>query len=161
MKHIYTKMLCGLAFGASCVLSASADKGVVVISTDGSQYEVTLADVNRIEIGSTALTLQSKSGSGETVSYSDIDRVLIGAEVSAVQNIIAPDEVAVWPTVTTDLLNVTGLTAGAPVTVVDIKGATVLRTVANEGVTTLSLSQLPAGLYIVTVNTQSVKIIKK
>ena len=163
MKHIYTKLLCSLAIGTACVLSAAAEgkKAVVVISTDGSQRQEVLDNVERIEIGATALTLKSVGGASETVDYTDIDRMIIGAEWTAIRSITAPGEIAVWPVATTDIVNISGLTADTPIVVFDIKGATALQTVAAEGVTSISLGHLPSGAYVVTTGNRSVKISKK
>ena len=160
MKHIYTKMLCVLALGMASAMSASADKGVVVISTDGTERYVTLADIDRIQIGQNSLTVQCVNGTSQTVPYKDIDRVLVGASTSSVSSITAPGEIAVWPTATTDIVNISGLAAGETVAVFDIKGATVLKGISAEGLTTLSLGHLPAGIYVLAVNGKSVKIIK-
>ena len=163
MKHIYTKLLCSIALGTACVLGASAEgkKAVVVISTDGSQRQELLEDVDRIEIGATALTIKSVGGASETMDYNNIDRILIGAEWTAVQRITAPGEIAVWPIATTDIVNISGLEAGTPVNVFDIKGAVAANAVATGEITSLSLGQLPSGVYVVTAGNQSVKIIKK
>ena len=163
MKHIYTKLLCSLALGTACVLGASAEgkKAVVVISNDGNQRQELLEDIDRIEIGATALTIKNVGGASETVDYTDIDRIMIGAEWTAVQRVTAPGEIAVWPTATTGIVNISGLEAGTAVTVFDIKGAVAANAVATGEITSLNLGQLPAGVYVVTAANQSVKIIKK
>ena len=163
MNHIFTKLLCGISLGMACVMSVAAEdrKAVVVISTDGSQREEVLENIDRIELGATSLTLKCVGGSGETVDYSKIDRMLIGAEWTAIKKLTAPGEVAVWPLTTTDAVNVSGLTEGETVTVFDLKGVAAAQAVASEGVTSVSLSRLPAGVYVVTARKQSVKIIKK
>lgn len=162
MRKFYTKLLCGLVLGASFVAGASAqEKAVVVISTDGSMRQEVLTNVDRIEIGATSLTLKSAGGESETVDYKDLDRVLIGAEWSEVKQITSENEIAVWPTLTTDVVNISGLNAGEAIEVVALNGANALKAVAADGLTTLNLRSLPAGVYIVNVKKHSVKIIKK
>ncbi len=162
MKHFLTKILCGAAIMMAGTLCAdAAEKAVVVISTDGTQRQETLANVDRIEIGVNSLTLKTTSGGSQTVAYNELDRILVGAEYSAIQQITTPDEVAVWPTVTSDLLNISGLKAGQAVAVYDLKGAIALKAVVTDGLTTLSLAALPSGAYIVNAGEHSVKIIKK
>lgn len=163
MKHSYTKLLCGIALTAFCGIVASAEmkKAVVVISTDGSQREEVIENVDRIELGSNSLTLKSVGGAAETVDYKDIDRVMIGAEWTAVKKITAPGEIAVWPVTTSDVINISGLAKGEPVTVYNVKGAAAVQTVAGGELTSLSLKQLQAGVYVVTAGSKSVKIIKK
>lgn len=162
MKKSLTHLFCGAALALTGTLMADgAEKSVVVIMTDGSQRGETLANVDRITLGTSALTLESVGGASQTVDYADIDRVLIGAEWSAIQQITAPGEVAVWPTATDGPVNISGLQPGESVTVYDLKGATVATAAATTGVTTVSLGSLPTGIYILTARNQSVKIVKK
>ena len=162
MKHICTQMLCGLALGAFCTFGAAADaeKGVIVISTDGNQVEASFAAIDRIEIGNSGLTLERRNGENTSMSFSDIDKILIGSELSGLRQIDSNDQFAVWPTVTDGELNISGLPAGETVTLLDVNGATVVPTSVAEGLNTLSIASLPAGIYIVSSNNKSVKIIK-
>ncbi|MDE6300470.1 MAG: T9SS type A sorting domain-containing protein [Muribaculaceae bacterium] len=160
MKRIYTKICC-LALGMLFAVGvASAEKAVVVITADGTQRGVMLDDVDRIELGSDALTVQTASGTSETVQYSEINRVLIGSEWQSVKQLTAPGEIAVWPVTTNDLVNVSGLSDGEIVRVYALDGALALQVDAVSGLTTVSLAQLPAGIYVLTAHNQSVKIVK-
>ena len=163
MKHIYTRLLCGLTFGLATVLSAAADgtKGVVLISTDGSQHQMLLEHVDRMEIGPTATTLKHIEGTSHTVEHKDIDRIMIGAEVTSIGLIAAPGEIAVWPTTATDVVNISGLEAGTAISLFDIKGSKVKTVAGVDGITTIGVENLPTGVYVVTFGSQSVKIIKK
>ena len=161
MNHIYTKLLSLVVLAFACAMSAMAqEKAVVIVSADGSQRQEVLDRVDRIEIGRSALTLKSVGGKSETLDYKDIDRILIGAEYDAVKQIAASDEIAVWPTVTSDRINVSGLTEGETISIVDLKGSTVMQAVASEGLSSLSLRSLPAGIYLLSVRNHSVKLIK-
>lgn len=162
MKHFLTQILCGTALTlASAGIAESAEKAVVVISADGTQRQELLTNVDRIEIGETSLTLKTVGGETRTTAYDELDRILIGAEYSAIQQITSPGDIAVWPTVTSDNLNVTGLQPGDAVTVYDLRGAVAVRTIATDGMTTVSVASLPSGAYIVAAGKHSVKIIKK
>lgn len=162
MKHFLTQVLCGAALTlASAGLADAAEKAVVVISADGTQRQELLTNVDRIEIGETSLTLKTAGGETRTTAYDELDRVLIGTEYSAIQQITSPGDIAIWPTVTSDNLNVSGLRAGDAVTVYDLRGSLAVRATATDGVTTVSLASLPTGAYIVTAGNHSVKIIKK
>lgn len=162
MKHFLTQILCGTALTlASAGIAESAEKAVVVISADGTQRQELLTNVDRIEIGETSLTLKTVGGETRTTAYDELDRILIGTEYSAIQQITSPGDIAVWPTVTSDNLNVTGLQPGDAVTVYDLRGAVAVRTIATDGMTTVSVASLPSGAYIVAAGKHSVKIIKK
>ncbi|MDE6535433.1 MAG: T9SS type A sorting domain-containing protein [Muribaculaceae bacterium] len=156
------KILCTLALAAVAFMSAAAeDKAVIIISTDGSQRQESIKDLDRIELGDKGVILKTTGGQTETFDYAAIDRILVNAEWDAVKEISAADEVAVWPVQTSGPVNISGLHEGQAVTVSNLKGATVISTQATEGLTTVNLSAQPAGIYIVTAANHSVKIIKK
>jgi YD repeat-containing protein len=74
-------------------------------------------------------------------------------------------EVSVYPNPVTDVLTVSGVQAGATLTVTSLSGSTVVRKTLADTQTTLSVSSLPSGIYFVTVRsgkgTATFKIIKK
>lgn len=156
------KLLGSLSLAAACFMGAAAeDKAVVIISTDGSQRQEAIKNIDRIELGDKVITLKATDGSAETFDYASIDRILVDAEWDAVKAITATDEIAVWPTQTSGPVNISGLSEGRTVTVTNLKGAAVMTTAATDGLTTISLANQPAGIYIVSAANHSVKIIKK
>jgi hypothetical protein len=74
-------------------------------------------------------------------------------------------EVSVYPNPVTDILTVSGIQAGATLTITSLSGSIVRRQTLADTQTTLSVSSLPSGLYFVTVHsgkgTATFKIIKK
>lgn len=162
MKHNFTRFLVGCVMTLFGVLASNAaEKAVVVISADGSQRQELLSDVDKIEIGTEALTLVTIGGETSTVPYSDLDRILVGAEYSAIKEITTPSDIAVWPTTTSDRVNISGLAPGSPITVFALNGTQVLAVKASESLTSISLAGLPAGIYILTVDKTAVKIVKQ
>lgn len=150
-----------LALAALCSAPAFADKGVQVICVDGTVHEVVLKDVERIDISAGKVTVHSASDEPCAHDISDIERIAIGTEVSAVDDILAPDETAVWPTLVTSTVNITGAPEGTPVNVVSLSGAIVTSAVSNGSNLSLDLSAAAPGIYIVSVGKNSVKISKK
>lgn len=164
MKHNYTKFLAGALVAISAMLSpvgVSAEQGVVVIAKDGSQTEMTLANVERIDIGESGITLRHSGGEPSEIAYTDLDRVLIGAEVNGVKDLVADGGIAVWPTRVTSTVNVTGITPGTAVSVHSIGGALVATATAGDDTASVDLSSAAPGVYIVTIGKHSVKIIKE
>ena len=161
--NYHIRHLFGAAIVAAAVAmpaSALAEKGVVVISADGTRTEATLADVQRIEIGSESLTLHHAGGQ-HNVAFADLDRILIGAETSAVKDLIGKGDIAIWPTRTSSTVSATGLEAGTIITAHSTAGALAAKATADaDGNATVNLSSAAAGVYIVSAGKHSVKIIK-
>lgn len=143
-------------------LKASAEKGVVLVSTDGSQTEHALADVMRIAVGSESVTLHHSSGEAHEMPYDNLDRILIGAQLSAVEKLMAEGDMAVWPTTTTGTVNVAGANAGTPIEIYNVEGRLVTSAkVSDNGTATLDIATSTPGIYFATINGRTVKIVKK
>ena len=74
---------------------------------------------------------------------------------------MADGSVAIWPTLVTDVINVSGASAGTKVTVYTTTGMAMTSAVVAESTLTLDLSNLASGTYIVAVGKQSVKVAKR
>jgi hypothetical protein len=74
-------------------------------------------------------------------------------------------EVSVYPNPVTDVLTVSGAPAGATLTIADLSGRTVGRQTLTDRHTVVSVTSLPAGIYLVIVRsdkgTETFKIVKK
>lgn len=163
MNNFRKLFLIGLAALAMMLVPATAlaEKGVVLVKADGSQVQHVLGDVDRIAVGSQSVTLHHRSGDTHEVAFGDLDRILVGAEVTALSGILAEGDIAVWPTLTTGAVNATGLKAGATVEVYSIDGQLVAAAKADSnGTATLDITSATAGIYIVAVEGNSVKIVK-
>lgn len=153
-------LFAGLALSAT--LGMNAEKGVILIDSDGNQRQMTLAEVKRVDIGTSGLTLHHVDGSSSAHEYANIDRLLIGAETTSVKNLMSDGEIAVWPTRTSSSVNVTGAKPATAVSVHSLNGALVCTAQADsEGSATVDLSSSNTGVYIITVGSHSVKIVKE
>lgn len=162
MQNLPKILLSGVLFMASLAPAASAaEKSVVVIAKDGTSKEVLLSAVQRIEIGSTGITLHHSEGETHAVEYANVDRVLIGAESAAIDGIVAKGNIAVWPTAVTSNVNIAGLANGAVAAVYSIDGRCIASQKAGQdGKISFDLSNAAAGTYIVKADKTSVKIVK-
>lgn len=139
-----------------------AEKGVVIVGSDGSQIEHSLNNVVRIAVGTESVTLHHSSGDTHEMQFGDLDRILIGAQLSAIEKIMAPGDIAVWPTATTGAVNVAGAEAGTVVEIYNLEGKLTATSKVNEnGAATLDISAATSGIYLVTTNGHTVKIVKK
>ena len=166
MKKLFTHQIRhALAIAAIAAMSAlplRADgDSVIVLAKDGTSYTAKIADVKRIDLGADALVISTTGDVSTTYQYSDVDRILIGADADGIEGITSGGNIAIWPTVVTDNLNIAGAEAGTPVKVYGINGSLVAAGTTAEGTLSLDLSSAPAGVCIVNVGTKTVKIIKK
>lgn len=167
MKFCY-KQLVGavlVAFaGMAMPVDALAVQSVVVISTDGSKREVALADVTRIDIGQGKLTLHTSDGKSSDIAYESLDRMLIGAEsgVSGINSILSDGEIAIWPTLVTSDIHVSGVESGSVIAVYSAGGVKVASAKADDGGNaSIDISGAVSGVYVVSAGKHSVKIMKK
>ncbi|MDO4320238.1 MAG: hypothetical protein Q4C34_06635 [Bacteroidales bacterium] len=162
MKNPLKSLIGGAVMAIAVALPAvlHAEQSVVVVAADGTETVVTLADVQRIDIGAEGLTLHHAAGES-SVAFADLDRVLIGAERAAVKDIMTGGDIAFWPTTTSTTVNVTGLAPGAHVTAHSLAGALVAAADADtDGNAVIDLTGAAGGVYIVSAADRSVKIIK-
>jgi len=165
MKHPIPKFLKTMAVAAvlAAVPIAAAGQGntVVMLAKDGSTYELALSDVSRINFGAGAVELVGKSGDSKSMPYADVNRILIGGVPSGIADLIAKGEIAVYPSVTTGPLTITGADAGTEVSVYDLNGVMVCKAVATDAPLNLDLKDARPGMLIVRVGAYPVKIIKR
>jgi hypothetical protein len=79
---------------------------------------------------------------------------------TAVESVSTENALTVFPTVTNELINVT-LATKSIVVIYNTVGAQLLTVKANEGVNTISLADLAAGVYIVKAEGKIAKVLKK
>lgn len=148
-----------LAFSSAGAMAEDVPM-LYVIGIDGSITETPMSEVGKIVFGSSSFAVESKSGQSADHKYADVKRVDFG-KLTSISNVVAEARLAVWPTVTTSTVSVKGAEAGAAIRLFNLSGSQVMNVKAVEGVTTVDLSPLSAGMYVLTVGDNSVKIIKK
>lgn len=143
-------------------MTANAEElGVAIIGADGIISELTFPEINKIAVGDNQVTVYTVSGNETSIEMSDIEKINIGVQVSGIKDLVSDGSVAVWPTVVSDVLHVSGAAEGAEVSVYSLSGNLVKRGKSSEEVLNLDLSDLQSGAYVVNVSGKSVKIIKK
>ncbi len=158
-KSLLSLLLAGMAVTTSL---AATTPGIVVIGKDGSHTEYALSSLDRITFGPSQMTVQTKDSqeSGE-YPYTAVDRIMIGQGETSLQSLTAGGKIAVWPTVTESLVNISGAPQGTPVHVYGTDGSLIATAVAADEVTVVDITAARPGVCIVAVGSQSVKIIKK
>ena len=141
-------------------LTASAQvPSVVAITSDGNEYEYRLASVEEILFetnrGSSSMTLVGKDG----IQMGGIQTLLFGTMADVPTSIDESGEAKVYayanPVVNT--LNVLGVSETEPLFVYDLSGKCLMTETGNK----VEVSNLTNGTYILKVNNQCIKFIKK
>lgn len=143
------------------VSAPAADDSVVILAKNGTSYTTKMADVKKIALGETSLVLTTAGGDEATYAYADVARILVWAEAAGITDAVARGEIAVWPTVVTDVVNVGGAEPGTPVKVYALNGSLVASATASDGTLSVNVAGAPSGVCIVSIGDKSVKIIKK
>ena len=141
-------------------LTASAQvPSVVAITSDGNEYEYRLASVEEILFetnrGSSSMTLVGKDG----IQVEGIQTLLFGTMADVPTSIDESGETKVYayPTPVVNTLNVLGVSETEPLFVYDLSGKCLMTETGNK----VEVSNLTNGTYILKVNNQCIKFIKK
>ena len=141
-------------------LTASAQvPSVVAITSDGNEYEYRLASVEEILFetnrGSSSMTLVGKDG----IQMEGIQTLLFGTMQDVPTSIDESGETKVYayPNPVVNTLNVLGVSETEPLFVYDLSGKCLMTETGNK----VEVSNLTNGTYILKVNNQCIKFIKK
>ena len=141
-------------------LTASAQvPSVVAITSDGNEYEYRLASVEEILFetnrGSSSMTLVGKDG----IQVEGIQTLLFGTMADVPTSIDESGETKVYayPNPVVNTLNVLGVSETEPLFVYDLSGKCLMTERGNK----VEVSNLTNGTYILKVNNQCIKFIKK
>ena len=141
-------------------LTASAQvPSVTAITSDGNEYEYRLVSVEEILFetnrGSSSMTLVGKDG----IKMEGIQTLLFGTMQDVPTSIdeSAEAKVYVYPNPVVNTLNVLGISDTEPLFVYDLSGKCLI---TERGII-VEVSSLTKGTYILKVNNQCIKFIKK
>ena len=148
-----------LSAGNSSLRAQSQADCVVVETTGGERMDYLLSDLPRITQSADVVTLTTTNTTVE-LSAESISKVYLAAgSPTAVQEVKSPvGDVQLKES----QLFLSGYQSGGRVSLYHADGQLLQhKSVSDDGTLTLSLEQLPSGIYIVKTNHQSIKIIKK
>lgn len=153
MKKLLTLLILMVA-----TLSVSAQH-IIVINTDNASQAVELQKFRRMTFSGTTVNIMQTDGTIASADMSDITRIYFG-DYTGVKNVdfnsgkelvsyISADEVAV------------NCEAGKEIVIYNVSGTMVLKGVQNSDGGSVSIANLPKGIYLLRANGQTVKIIKR
>ena len=128
----------------------------VAVSADGDNTTYALADVNRINViadaNSASMTIVDNDGN----QYAGYVKILFAEVLTDIEE-LGFTQVYVFPNPVVNTLNIQGVDENTPLEVYNLTGKSLLKDKGTE----LDIASLSQGTYILRINNQYVKFIKK
>lgn len=153
-------VLAGLALAAAM---GRADT-VMIVSTGDSGAEterIAVSDIGKVTFSEGLFTVfGEESAPMKKMDISKISRISFASAESSVKSPGAASEVRLRQNPVADLMSADGVPAGSRAALYDLSGRRMLEASpwAGEGI---DVSHLPSGMYLLQVNSQTIKVIKK
>lgn len=152
------RMIAALVLAMIPAMMYAVDDALVVTYKNNQTFSYVLADRPNVTFDGMQLFIKSDA-LDDTHSMADV-KTFTFADLSAIADVAADERRIVF----TDAAAVTleGFAAGTAVSVSDMQGRMVLSTaVAADGTAIIDISQLSAGVYVITADGKSYKILKR
>ena len=153
MKHLKLLLSFMLFFATA---TAFAQSTLVVELRDGSNATFQLAEKPRVTFVGEQFNIVSSSASME-INRSDVKNWHFESATTSVDDIT----VEAKATLDGNTLIISGITENTAITLYTVSGAVVKRSTATNGICTIPLDGLTAGIYFVTYNNTTFKFFKK
>ena len=153
MKRLFVVLfLCGLFLNMQAV-------NITVVRVTNEIKEVETVTSMRFLPGQTILfTLTS----GESTEMTGVRKISFeNNDFTAVEDVLTPSAIRVYPNPTADMLIIDGVTAKQEIAIYSLNGAKVLSSQSQEGTNTLHVSDLPNGVYLLKLANETFKLIKE
>ena len=138
------------------LLFANEVSTMVAVSADGDDTTYALADIKRIDVNTTgtsaSMTVVLNDGTEEGI----FSKLLFAKDITSIEG-IGEVSVYVYPNPVSNTLNIQGVDETASLSVFNLSGKCILLDKGTE----LDVTSLQQGTYILRVNNQYVKFIKK
>lgn len=138
-----------------------AEKALIVVPLAGEEQTVFLSKIGKLYFSNDTVYLCAHNGVllGEACVL-DIRKIVFVDAETAVENVSA-DVVRVYPNPAMDYLVVEGLPERTMVRVFSLDGRLMLEQSAGGNTTVVQVGELPAGTWLLQMNTSLVKFVKK
>ena len=153
MKRVLILLfLCGLFLNMQAV-------NITVIRLTGDAKEV--QQVNAIQF-LPGQTIKCQLSNGESTEVTGVRKISFeNNNFTAVEDVLTPSTICVYPNPTADMLIIDGVTAQQEIAIYSLNGSKVLSTQSQEGTNTLHVSDLPNGVYLLKLANETFKLIKE
>ena len=145
-----------LALSVASFLYAAERENMVAVSADGDKTTYALATVSRINViadaNSASMTVVDKDGN----EFAGYVKILFAEKETSIEE-LGFTQVYVFPNPVVNTLTIQGVDENTPLEVYNLTGKSVLKDKGAE----LDVTSLSQGTYILRINNQYVKFIKK
>lgn len=145
-----------LALSVASFLYAEESENMVTVSADGDKTTYALATVSRINViadaNSASMTVVDKDGN----QFAGYVKILFAEKETSIEE-LGFTQVYVFPNPVVNTLTIQGVDENTPLEVYNLTGKSVLKDKGAE----LDVTSLSQGTYILRINNQYVKFIKK
>lgn len=146
-------------FLLSTIFYGYCEKQLVLNFSNGETKSINLQEIKNITLANGSLAVNSFDGTSETASFTSLAKVTFSGNFSAISDIeVGTNSPAV--SLQGDALEISGLSGTQSVDVFSTVGMRVISTeITDNG--SLSVAELPSGVYIVNIESQTFKFIKR
>ena len=152
MKTITTFLM--LMFAS--LLFANEVNSFVAVSADGDDTIYTLADIKRIDVNTTGTSASMTVVLNDGAEEGTYTKLLFAKDITSIEG-VGEVSIYVYPNPVLSTLNIQGVDDTASLSVYSLSGKCVLQETGTE----IDVTSLQQGTYILRVNNQYVKFIKK
>ena len=138
------------------MLFANEVSSFVAVSADGDDTIYTLADIKRIDVNTTGTSASMTVVLNDGTEEGTYTKLLFAKDITSIEE-VGEVAVYVYPNPVSSTLNIQGVDEIASLSVYSLSGKCVLQETGTE----IDVTSLQQGTYILRVNNQYVKFIKK
>lgn len=157
------KLLLLFALGAVALSVSAEDPQLVVHRTDGSKHVARVRELDRLAFTSSGIELRPAfAGTTEYFPYGEVEKIAVdyeGTQTGVVAPEGAPTSVRAFPSPATEYIIVSGQVGADGIRIYNTAGECIVSIPDYDG-GQISVSALPAGLYLVKAGLGSAKFFK-
>lgn len=150
-----------LLFLLVCPFLAKAEQGLTIVPLNGAEQTTLLSHIGKLRFHSDSLYLYAPDGTLLGESYVLDIKQIVFADVSTALDNTAAIPLCVYPNPTMDCLFLKGADNANVARIFSIDGRLMETIPLTNGNAAISVGNLPAGIYLLQVNTSLVKFIKQ
>ncbi len=158
-KILFSTLICLFAWFQA---QASDSNEMIVISTDNSQTAYVISNIEKITFNSGVMTVHSTNADSNHDLLTTRKIVFSLVDTSDKNANKESSNIKVYPNPVVSTIYINGIPENEALSIYSIKGEKfAVNKNPYEGTTSINVSNLPTGIYILQIGTQSVKFTKK